>query len=75
MAEAYLGRALALKKLSRVDDALASVDKAIAVKADVAKMHEARASLLRSLGREDDAQTADRRAAELQSKKNEPSQS
>jgi predicted RNA polymerase sigma factor len=38
-------------------------------------MHEARASLLRSLGREDDARTADTRAAELQSKKNEPSQS
>jgi predicted RNA polymerase sigma factor len=38
-------------------------------------MHEARASLLRSLGREDDAGAADTRAAELQSKKNEPSQS
>ena len=32
MAEAYLGRALALKKLLRLDDALASVDKAIEIK-------------------------------------------
>jgi tetratricopeptide (TPR) repeat protein len=75
MAEAYLGRALALKKLVRLDDALANVDKAIAIKADVAKMHEARASLLRSLGREDDARAADTRAGDLQPKKNEPSQS
>src|SRR5215472_6725714 len=75
MAEAYLARALALKRLSRLDDALASVEKAIGIRADVAKMHEARASLLRSLGREDDARAADTRAAELQSKKNEPSQS
>jgi tetratricopeptide (TPR) repeat protein len=75
MAEAYLGRALALKKLLLLDDALANVDKAISIKTDVAKMHEARASLLRSLGREDDARAAETRAGELQARKNEPSQS
>jgi tetratricopeptide (TPR) repeat protein len=69
MAEAYLGRALALKKLLRLDDALANVDKAISIKTD------ARASLLRSLGREDDARAAETRAGELQARKNEPSQS
>jgi len=68
MAEAYLGRAVALKKLARLDDALASVDKAIGMKADVAKMHEARASLLRELGRDEDARAADARAAELAAK-------
>jgi tetratricopeptide (TPR) repeat protein len=65
MAEAYLGRALALKKLSRQDEALASVDKAIDIKPDVAKMHEARASLLRSLGRNEQADAADTLATEL----------
>ena len=69
MAEAYLGRALALKKLSRLEEALASIDKAIEIKGDVAKMHEARASLLRSLGREDDARATDARAAELEASK------
>jgi predicted RNA polymerase sigma factor len=37
-------------------------------------MHEARASLLRSLGREDDARAADVRAAELDTKKCETSE-
>jgi predicted RNA polymerase sigma factor len=37
-------------------------------------MHEARASLLRSLGREDDARAADARAAELDTKKREATQ-
>ena len=50
------------------DDALASVDKAIEMKGDVAKMHEARASLLRDLGRDEDAHAADARAAELAAK-------
>jgi protein O-GlcNAc transferase len=74
MAEALLGRALVLKKLARLEDALASVNKAIELKGDVAKMHEARASLLRSLGREDDACAADARAAELEAKKREASE-
>jgi tetratricopeptide (TPR) repeat protein len=65
MAEAYLGRAVALKKLARLDDALASVDKAIEMKGDVAKMHEARASLLRELGRDEDARAADKLAANV----------
>jgi protein O-GlcNAc transferase len=68
-AEAYLGRALALRKLSRLDEALASVDKAIDIKGDVGKMYGARASLLRSLGREDEARAADARAAELEASK------
>jgi tetratricopeptide (TPR) repeat protein len=68
MAEAYLGRALVLKQLTRLDDALASIDKAIEMKGDVAKMYEARASLLRDLGRDEDARAADARAAELAAK-------
>jgi tetratricopeptide (TPR) repeat protein len=68
MAEACLGRALALKKLARHDDALASVDKAIDIKPDVAEMHEARASLLRLLGRDEEADTADTLAAKLATK-------
>ena len=57
-----------LKKLARLDDALASVDKAIGMKGDVAKMYEARASLLRDLGRDEDARAADAKAAELAAK-------
>jgi predicted RNA polymerase sigma factor len=68
MAEAYLGRAVVLKRLARLDDALASVDKAIGMKGDVAKMHEARASLLRALGRDEDARAAEARATELVAK-------
>ncbi len=69
MAEAYLGRALALRKLARPGEALASVDKAIEIKSDMATMHGARASLLRALGREEEAKAADARAAELEAKK------
>ncbi len=68
MAEAYLGRALALKKMSRLDDALASVDAAIDIKGGVAQMHEARASLLSQLGRESEERTAEAKAAEIASK-------
>jgi Flp pilus assembly protein TadD len=51
--------------MSRLDEALASVDKAIEIKADVAKMHEARAALLRDLGRPDEARAADAKAREI----------
>jgi len=63
-----------LKKLARLEESLASIDKAIEIKGDVAKMHEARASLLRELGRENDARAADAKAAGLVANQREPSQ-
>ena len=46
-------------------------DKAIEIKGEVGKMHGARASLLRALGREDEALAADVKAAELEAKKSQ----
>ena len=56
VADAHLNRGNALKKLKRFDEALASYDKAIALKGDPAPlMLNSRGSVLRDLGRLDEA--------------------
>ena len=66
-AEAHLGRALALQQLGRLDDALASIDRALALKPALAAAHKARASVLQAMERADEAQVSMAKAAELES--------
>jgi predicted O-linked N-acetylglucosamine transferase (SPINDLY family) len=57
-AEAYINRGNALKDLKRLDEALASYDKAIALKPDYAEAYINRGSALKDLKRLDEASAA-----------------
>jgi tetratricopeptide (TPR) repeat protein len=65
IADAYRHRAFALRKLGRLDDALACLDKAIALEPDNADAHGNRANVLREMGRLDEAMQGFDRAIAL----------
>lgn len=64
-AELWCARGAALKKSGRLDEALASYEKALALRPDYALAEHYRANVLRALGRAEDAVAAYRRALEL----------
>jgi Flp pilus assembly protein TadD len=65
-AEAHVGRALTLCALGRLDEALASADRAAELKPSLAAAHVARADALDALGRKDEARSAREQAAAAQ---------
>jgi predicted O-linked N-acetylglucosamine transferase (SPINDLY family) len=65
VADAHSHRAFALRKLGRLDDALACLDKAIALEPDNADAHDTRANVLREMGRLDEAMQGFDRAIAL----------
>ena len=75
MAEAFLGRALVLKKLARLEDALAKASiRPLNSRATLPRCTRRGPASFGQLGREDDAHAADARAAELEANKREASE-
>jgi tetratricopeptide (TPR) repeat protein len=65
MPEAQIGRAVALRDLGRLDEALNAAELALAANPETAGPHRLRGRLLEALGRAAEAQTSLAKAAEL----------
>ena len=68
MPAAHSQRGIALKALGRLDEALASAERALAQQPDLAEAHASRGHVLKAMARAAEAEASFKRAAELNPK-------